>query len=202
MLVTVLYLLLHVMFLSVAPMSAMAGKLEIGYVVADYAFGEDGSRLVGLMLALLLISTVSAMVIAGPRALQVIGQDFHVLRFLALENRHGIPWAAIVFQTGVTLLLVITSTFEAILVFASFTLALNTLLTVLGVWRLRQTHPDLARPFAVPLYPWPMLIYVAITLWTLIFVLWERPVEALVGAGLILAGWLFYLVSRDRVAAR
>lgn len=201
-LVTLLYLLLHVMFLSVAPMSAMAGKLEIGYVVADFAFGEDGSRLVGLMLALLLVSTVSAMVIAGPRALQVIGQDFHVLRFLALENRHGIPWAAIVFQTGVTLLLVITSTFEAILVFASFTLALNTLLTVLGVWRLRRIRPDLPRPFAVPWYPWPMIIYVAITLWTLIFVLWERPVEALVGAGLILAGWLFYLVSRDRVAAR
>ncbi len=201
-LVTLLYLLLHIMFLSVAPMDAMAGKLEIGYVVAEFAFGPDGSRLVGLMLALLLVSTVSAMVIAGPRALQVIGQDFHVLRFLARENKHGIPWAAIVFQMGVTLLLVATSTFEAILVFASFTLALNTLLTVLGVWWLRRQQPELARPFRVPWYPWPMLVYAAITLWTLIFVLGERPVEALVGGALILAGWLFYLVSRDRVASQ
>ena len=47
-----------------------------------------------------------------------------------------------------------------------------------------------------------MLVYVAITLWTLIFVLGERPVEALVGGALILAGWLFYLVSRDRVASQ
>ena len=27
----------------------------------------------------------------------------------------------------------------------------------------------------------------------------ERPVEALVGGVLIVAGWLFYLVTRDRV---
>ncbi len=126
----------------------------------------------------------------------------HVLRFLAREYKHGIPWSAIVFQSCVTLLLVVTSTFEAILVFASFTLALNTLLTVLAVWWLRQRQPDIERPFRVPWYPWPMLVYVGITLWTLIFVLGERPVEALVGGGLIVAGWLFYLVSRDRVASQ
>ena len=44
-----------------------------------------------------------------------------------------------------------------------------------------------------------MVIYVAITLWTLVFVVYERPVEALVGGGLIVAGWLFYQATRDRV---
>ena len=199
--VTVLYLLLHVMFLSVAPMSEMQGKLEIGYVVADFAFGPDGSRLIGLMLALLLVSTVSAMVIAGPRALQSIGQDFRVLGFLALENRHGIPYAAILFQTAITAALVLTSTFQAILVFAGFTLAFNTLLAVGGVAVLRRRQPQLSRPFTVPWYPWPMVIYVAITLWTLAFVSWERPVEVLVAVGLIVAGLLFYLVSKDRVSS-
>lgn len=194
-----LYILLHIMFLTVAPMSAMRGKLEIGYIVAGFAFAEIGSNLVGLMLAILLVSTVSAMVIAGPRALQVIGQDFHALRFLARENRHGIPAVAIAFQTMVTLLLVITSTFDAILVFASFTLALNTLLTVVGVAVLRKKRGVGGDVFRVPWYPWPMLIYVAITLWTLLFVVSERPVEALVGGALIAAGWLFYMVTRDRV---
>jgi len=198
-LVMALYIVLHVMFLTVAPMAELKGRLEIGYIVAGFAFGDSGSRLVGLMLATVLVSTVSAMVIAGPRALQVIGQDFHALRFLARENRHGVPAAAIAFQTVITLILVLTSTFDAILVFASFTLALNTLLAVAGVWVLRVRNPELPRAFSVPWYPWPMVIYVAITLWTLIFVVYERPVEALVGAALIGAGWLFYLISRDRV---
>ena len=89
--VMLIYVILHIMFLTVAPMQALQGKLEIGYVVAGFAFGDSGSALVGLMLAILLVSTVSAMVIAGPRALQVIGQDFSALRFLAYENKHGIP---------------------------------------------------------------------------------------------------------------
>ena len=193
------YLLLHVMFLSVAPMAEIRGHLEVGYVVAEFAFGEAGSAVVGLLLAILLVSTVSAMVLAGPRALQVIGQDFKALKWLARENQHGVPAVAICFQTMVTLILVLTSTFDAILVFASFILALNTLLTVIGVWVLRLRMPSLARPFKMPWYPWPMLIYVLITLWTLIFVVFERPQEALFGAVVIGSGWLFYLVSRDRV---
>ena len=131
--VALLYLLLHLMFLTVAPMDAMRGELEIGFVVASFAFGEAGSKLIAAVLAILLVSTVSAMILAGPRALQVIGQDFTALKFLARENQHGIPHMAIWFQTGITLLLVVTSSFEAILVFAGFTLALNTLFAIAGV---------------------------------------------------------------------
>ena len=197
--VTGLYVLLHIMFLSVAPMSAMEGKLEIGFVVAGFAFGTTGAQLVGIMLALLLISTVSAMVLAGPRALQVIGQDFGALSILSKENQHGIPFIAIGTQTLVTLLLVITAAFDAILVFASFTLALNTLLSVAGIWVLRRREPNLPRPFRVPWYPWPVVFYVGLTFWTLMYVLFTRPVEAAFALGLIFAGWLFWWFARDNV---
>ena len=199
--VAVIYVALNAMFLYVAPMSAMAGEVEVGFIVAGYAYGDLGRQIVAAMLAVLLISTVSAMLLAGPRALQVVGQDFSVLGFLAQENRQGIPQTAICVQGGVTLLLVLTATFQAVLVFASFVLALNTLLTVAGVWVLRRRSPDLARPFRVPWYPLPMIIYIAITLWTLVYVALQEPAEVLVAAGLVASGWLFYMLSRDRVNA-
>lgn len=198
-----LYLLLHIMFLTVAPMEAMRGKLEIGYIVAAFAFGDGGSAVVGLMLAVLLISTVSSMVLAGPRVLQVVGQDFGAFKVLARENRHGVPYVAVCVQSAASLLLIVTSTFEAILVFASFVLALNTLLTVIGVFVLRVRQPDLERPFRVPLYPWPALIYIGITVWTLVFVAQSRPVEALFAAGLVGTGAALYgLSARSRVSLR
>ncbi|NOX50393.1 MAG: amino acid permease [Gammaproteobacteria bacterium] len=201
--VMVLYLLLHIMFLTVAPMSAIAGQLEVGYVVAQFAFGEMGSKWVAGMLALLLVSTVSAMVLAGPRALQVIGQDFRMLRWLGIENQHGVPVMAIAFQTTVTVFLVVTSTFQSILVFSSFTLALNTLVTVFGVVLLRRQRPlaGRAKSFTVPWYPWPVIIFIAIMSWTLVYVLWQQPVEGVFGITLIVVGWLFYVFSRDRVEA-
>ena len=120
--VMALYLLLNFTFLHAAPMEALAGKLEVGYVAARFIFGDAGASIMGVVLALLLISTVSAMTLAGPRVLQVIGQDFRALRFLARTNRHDVPVVAIVLQSGMAVAFVLTATFESILVFAGFTL--------------------------------------------------------------------------------
>jgi len=198
LIVTALYVLLHIVFLSVAPMDAMQGKLEVAYVAASYAFGPETAQWFSLMLCVLLISTASAMIVSGPRTLQTIGQDFVFLSFLSKENNAGIPQQAILFQLILTIILISTSSFEAILMFSGFALGLNTLLTVLGVWRLRNYHPSVKRPFEVPWYPWPMIFFVALMLWTLIYVILENPLEGFLALGLVLVGWCFYLISKKR----
>ncbi len=196
--VMLLYLALNFTFLSVAPMDAMAGELEVGYIAAQSAFGDLGGRFTGLVLALLLISTVSAMTLAGPRVLQVIGEDFHALRFLAAKNSDGIPSTAIFFQSFLAVVFVLTSSFESILIFAGFTLALNSFATVLGVFVLRLRQPDLPRPYRTFAYPLTPLVYLALTGWTLIFVLLNKPQEGLFGLAIIGAGLVFYFVAAAR----
>lgn len=190
--VLVLYLLLNFTFLYVAPAAEMAGQLEIGYIAAQHVFGSTGASIMGVVLAALLISTVSAMVMAGPRVLQVIGQDFRPFRLLAKSNAYDVPTTAIVFQSLVTLTFIITASFESILVFAGFTLGVNTFFTVLGVFVLRRRHPDLKRPYRVPLYPGPPLIYLCITGWTLTYILKDRPEEGWMGVAIIASGGAFY----------
>jgi APA family basic amino acid/polyamine antiporter len=194
--VMVLYVLLNFTFLYVAPMTAMEGKLEIGYVAAQYVFGDFGAALMGVVLALLLVSTVSAMVMAGPRVLQVIGQDFRTFGFLARINRDEVPYVAVTLQSVVALLFIVTASFESILVFAGFTLGVNTFFAVLGVFVLRLKQPDLERPYRIPFYPLPPLIYLGFTGWTLFYILLQRPVEGLWGLAIIVAGALFYGLAR------
>jgi len=193
--VLALYLLLNFTFLYVAPMDAMAGKLEIGYVSARHAFGDGGAATMGVILAALLISTVSAMVMAGPRVLQVIGQDFTAFRLLAQTNRHGVPYVAVVLQSVLALGFIVTASFQSILVFAGFTLGLNTFFSVLGVFVLRLRRPDLPRPYRVALYPLPPLIFLGFTGWTLTYIMVQRPVEALFGLAIVVSGALFYLLT-------
>ncbi|MDX1509151.1 MAG: amino acid permease, partial [Woeseiaceae bacterium] len=100
--VTLLYVGLNYVFLRVAPMQAMTGQLEVGFIAAEYAFGDVAGRFAGVALALLLISTVSAMTVAGPRVIQVIGEDFDALRVFARVNGDGIPYIAIVSQSLLT----------------------------------------------------------------------------------------------------
>ncbi len=196
--VTGLYVALNFVFLYAAPVDAMQGQVEVGFIAAQSAFGETGGRLTGIVLASLLISTVSAMTIAGPRVLQVIGEDFKALRFLAKRNEDNIPGNAIYVQSTLAVVFILTSSFESILVFAGFTLALNSLATVLGVFVLRHNQPDLPRPYRTFLYPLPPLIYLTLTAWTLGFVLMTRPVEGLFGLGVIGSGLLVYLITHAK----
>ena len=182
-------------------MDAMAGQVEVGYVAAEYAFGDAGGRFAGLALSLLLISTVSAMTLAGPRVLQVVGEDFASLGFLARVNGDGLPYIAIMFQSALTITFILTSGFESILVFAGFTLALNSFVTVLGVFVLRFRQPDLPRPYRTFGYPLTPLIYLGLTAWTLSFVLLNRPVEGLFGLGIVATGAVFYWLSARGSAA-
>ena len=193
--VTSLYVALNFIFLYVAPMDDMVGQVEVGYIAAESAFGDLGGRFAGLIMASLLISTVSAMTIAGPRVLQVVGEDFPALRLLARTNSNGLPATAIFVQSAATILFILSSTFESILVFAGFTLALNSFATVLGVFVLRRQQPDLPRPYKTFLYPLTPLIYLALTGWTLYFVLVNRPVEGLFGLGIIALGLVLYFLS-------
>ncbi|MDH3589524.1 MAG: amino acid permease [Gammaproteobacteria bacterium] len=195
LIVTVLYVALNYVFLKVGPMDAMRGQVEIGFIAAEAAFGEAGGRFTGLVLAALLISTVSAMTLAGPRVLQVIGEDFGAMQLLSRTNREGVPTVAILLQSLLAVLFILTSGFESILVFAGFTLALNSFVTVLGLFVLRWTQPDLPRPYRTFAFPLPPLIYLALTGWTLTFVSINKPVEALFGLGIIVAGLFFYFLT-------
>jgi APA family basic amino acid/polyamine antiporter len=193
--VMALYLMLNFTFLSAAPISSLEGKLEIGVIVADAALGNNAGKVMGAVLAVLLISTVSAMTIAGPRVLQVIGEDFKVFAKLAQCNKQGIPATAVVFQGGLAVFFILSATFESVLIFSSFVLGINTLFAVLGVFVLRYKRlniPGAYKTFAYPLAP---LIYLSVTVWTLAYVLISRPQEGLLGLGIIALGAVTYILS-------
>ncbi len=198
--VMLLYILLNAVFLLTTPMDKMVGEVEVGVIAARHVFGQIGALFTGAVLGVLLISTVSAMTIAGPRVLQMVGQDIKAFRFLAKTNSDGMPTTGVLVQSGLALIFVLTATFDQVLVFAGFTLALNSLLAVGGLFVLRIREPNLERPFKVPLFPVLPIIYLVLTIWTLVYVAIERPQEVAVSAVLIAVGIAIYLLSRDRGA--
>ena len=200
LLVMVLYLALNYTFLRAAPMSELQGRLEAGHIAAMHIFGPVGADIMGVTLAVLLVSTVSAMVLAGPRVLHVIGEDYPVFRFLEKRTPSGIPRVAILTQAALALIFIFSASFEAILVFSGFTLGLNSLLAVAGIFVLRRREPELERPYRAWGYPVTPLVYLALTSWTLAFILVDRPAQGLIGLGLIAVGLMFYWVAGRRTA--
>ena len=189
--VALLYLALNAVFLMSAPVSALRGEVEIGYVVARYLIGEQGALIVSIVLAGILISTVSAMVLAGPRALQRLGGDYRQFAFLGRLNHGGIPANAIVFLSGIALVFLWTSTFEQILIAAGLLMALNTFVTVLAVFisRKKVGKGGVSESFTMPLYPLPAVVFLLITGWTVIYSAAQFPLQALAVITLLMIGY-------------
>jgi len=195
LIVLVLYILLNYIFLYTVPLEVLSGQVEIGFLSGTEIFGQAGGQIMALVIALLLVSTVSAMVFVGPRIIQVMGEDFHVLRKLSTKSKRGIPVNAIIFQLIVTLLFIYSSTFEQVLIYAAFSLILITTLAVSGVFYSRITQPDLPRPIKTWGYPYTPLLYVLTNLWIMTFLLIDKTSESLVGLGIVALGLVIYFVS-------
>jgi APA family basic amino acid/polyamine antiporter len=195
--VLTLYLLLNLTFIRTIDYASLVGRIEVGALSAETIFGPAGGHLMTLILTLLLVSTVSAMVLAGPRVLERFGEDLPALMPMSVRNRRGAPTRAVLLQQGLALVMIFTGSFDDVLSFAGFTLTLFAVLTVGGVLRLRRCEPQLHRPFRVPWYPWPPLLFILMSSASLIMLTLERPWPVVVAVGLLLVGWV--LVRRSDV---
>jgi len=195
-LVLLLYVGLNYVFLRSTPIEGLKGQVEVGFVAATSLFGPAIGRLMGAVIAVLLVSTISSMIFAGPRIVQTMGEDLPALRFLAPKSQAGIPIRALALQTVITLLFILKPSFKEVLVYAGFILNLFTFLTVLGVFVLRFTQPELPRPYRAWGYPLTPLLFLGLSGWTLAFILRDKPKESLYGLLTLGLGLLAYLVAR------
>jgi basic amino acid/polyamine antiporter, APA family len=198
LLVMIIYTLLNYVFLYTVPIAELKGVLEVGYLSAGKIFGAHTGRFMSLVIALLLVSTISAMVLAGPRVMQRMGNDIKGLSFFARSNKHKVPYVAIIFQSVIALLLVATSSFQSLITYVSFTLNLFTFLTVFGVFILRYKHKGVKTSYKTPFYPLTPVLFLAIILWILYNIVREKPIESFYGLLTVLGGLLIYFVTNKK----
>ena len=190
--VTALYALLNYVFLRTVPMDELAGQIEVGFLAGVHIFGEAGGQVTAAIIAGLLASTVSAYVFLGPRILMVMGEDMPALTWLSVKSQRGLPVNAFIFQTLVTLAFIYTSTFDQVMLYASILLIANSTLAVAGVYVLRRNEPNLPRPYLTWGYPVTPAVFLAVNIWTLMYVLRTRTFESFVGLVILGVGLTLY----------
>ena len=192
------YVLLNAVFLATTPQQEMRGQIEVGLIAGKHIFGANGGRLVGAVICLGLVSTVSSMTWIGPRVTMSMGEDHWLLRLLGRKNKHGVPTNAIVLQLLIVNLLLLTQSFADVVRYTQFSLLICSLLAVIGVIVLRFTHPKITRPYRVWVYPLPPIVFSVITIWMMIYLLRSHAVESLAGVATALLGLLLYFCAAKR----
>jgi APA family basic amino acid/polyamine antiporter len=199
LLVLVIYTALNAVFLATTPVEEMVSQIEVALIAGKHIFGTEGGRIVGGIICVGLVSAVSSMAWIGPRVIMSMGEDHWFLRLLGRKNNQGVPVYAILLQLLIVNLLLITGSFELVVIYIGFSLLFCSVLAVAGVIVLRFTRPNVARPYKVWGYPLPPVIFGVITIWMMIYLLRSRPVESLSGFATILVGFVLYFFAGKRV---
>jgi APA family basic amino acid/polyamine antiporter len=186
-----IYLVLNAVFVLVPPMAAVAGQEDVATPVALVVGGQVMARLLGGVVALALFTSVSAMIMIGPRVYARMATDGVFPRWLRFES--GTPVAAILVQGGLAITVVWIAELRELLSYLGFTLGLSTATTVASLFvvarRRGQTMPRL------PGYPIVPAVFVTFTLLFAILGATVNPWEMLASVVTIGTGGLLYLAA-------
>jgi APA family basic amino acid/polyamine antiporter len=195
--VVLLYLGLNAMYFYGAPVSELAGKVEVGLVSARHLFGDVGVTLTVALLLVSLLASASAMTMAGPRVYYAVGRDFPSLGFLARTSASsGTPRSALLVQAVVTTGIILLGRIDQIMQYAGFTLTLFASLAVSCVIVLRIRAPDLPRPFRTWGYPVVPLLFIAVSSWMMFWSARGRPLESVLAFATVVLAWVAFAVIR------
>jgi APA family basic amino acid/polyamine antiporter len=127
-----------------------------------------------------------------------MGEDMPAIRLFARKSGNGAPAYAILFQLAVATLMLFTRSFEAVLDFIQFALLFCSFFAVLGVVKLRITHPELPRPYRAWGYPVTPAVFLVVTGFMMYYLLTERPLQAALGMSIMMSGLVIYAIFHKR----
>ncbi len=197
LIVTLIYLLVNYFFLAAVPAQSIAGKVEVGHYVAKEVFGNTGSIIMSSMIAIFLLSSLSSMIMAGPRVYKTMGEDYKMFKILTKKSGDGAPQNAIILQLIITIIFILSFAFETILVYVGFTLSLFAGLTVATVFVLRIKHKNLLQKKTYKTWGYPVtpMLFLMVMGWMILHAIREKPEASLAGIVTLAIGGILYYLS-------
>lgn len=197
--VTFLYLALNIFYFYALPVTDLAQPplIPVASKVAVALLGADAARFVTMILCLLITGTMSAMVWAGPRVYYAMAKDGLIPAYFSrTSGERSTPINATLLQSLWASVLIVSGSFEQLVIYSGTVLTIFSGLAVGAVLVLRHKEPDLPRPYRTPFYPFVPGFFILMSMVIIWNAVSERPLEAGLGIATVLAGTPLYLLWR------
>jgi len=195
--VIVIYTLLNIVFLLSIPASTINGKEDFVLDVANKLFSINGGIIISSLIAFFLMSTIGALIFVGPRVISAIAKDYPFFTFFVKNNNQGLPVRSILTQAIISIIILVTSSFEFIITTMGLILCFFTTLTAMSTIVLRIKQPSIDRPIKIPFYPLPPIIYTVFNGWIMYHVITSKPKEGLYSIVFLLIGTIIYYLAKN-----
>ncbi len=197
--ITLLYVLIHYIYLYALPVSDMEGVVRIAEKATGALFSAATGSFISILVLVSVFGSLNGSILVGPRVFYAMARDGLFFRKVAqVHPRFRTPGYSILYQAVWASLLTLLGTFEQIFTFAMFIAIAFWIVATASVFTLRKKRPDLPRPYKTWGYPFVPAIFILTSCGILLNTLLEKPVEALAGIFLTVLGIPAYLYWKRR----
>lgn len=193
----VLYCLANAGYIAaLGPARAMASE-RIAADAISAKLGATAGKLIVIPILVSIFSAAHAVVLTSPRVFYAMARDRVFFRSLGdVHPRFGTPSISIVWMGIIAIVMAITGTFEQLLTYVVFTGWIFYALGAASIFLYRRREPNATRPYRVPGYPWPPLLFVLAAAVIVLNAVWAQPVRAAIGLLIVFTGAPAYLIWR------
>ena len=198
--VSVIYILINVMYLSVIPFQeiATAKNDRVAVVASQYIFGDIGTYIIAIMIMISTFACNNGLIMAGARVYYTMAKDGLFFKKAAFLNNAGVPswalWAQCIWASALCL----TGKYGDLLDFVIIIALIFYILTIYGIFRLRKLKPDLERPYKAFAYPILPAIYIVIASAVSLSLLFTQTKTCGWGVLIMLIGIPIYYFSKPK----
>jgi APA family basic amino acid/polyamine antiporter len=134
--VIALYILINLAYFSAVPVAQLKGEVAVAEITSQHTFRSFGQHLVNLLILVSILSSLTAMSIAGPRVYFAMARDHLFPSWLSqVHSSKKIPLRAIWFQAIIATLLITLGSFHQILLYSGFIMLFFSTLTVSALFK-------------------------------------------------------------------
>ena len=171
------------------PFSELRGVITVGEKASVHIFGEWMGHGLSILIAMALLSSLSAFILIGPRVYYAMACDGMFFRFASkMHPRFGVPGRSIVIQGGLAVFMVLVGSVEQLLVYLGFTLSIFPWLAVAGVFIARRRKIGEDASFKVWGYPLTPIFFLTASLALMVVAFANRPKESCIAILTVILG--------------
>lgn len=201
--VTMLYISMNYMYLNVMSINdiAHAPSDRVATAAAVKIFGSDGAKIIALLIMVSTFGCNNGLILSGARVYYTMAKDGLFLPAAKKLNVKGVPEKALWMQCFWASVLCLSGKYGDLLDFIIFTVLIFYIMTIGGIFKLRQTKPDHPRPYKAFGYPVVPTLYIGLASFICIVLLKFKPNYTWPGLIIVLIGLpIYYLLNRKKSA--